>query len=281
MKSAIVAYVPVLHRGYLNFFAKYPEIKTLYLLDESLTHQWRSLQKDLRALPAEQVKKLIDALQLFEKTEIVTVDTIAQLPGEFESLVMPDEEINHALAEKYFSHKEIIFDSIFLRWDRARSLSHQEVEPDVTVSASEFDQQVMSELFEFAQHSSDWWRQTASALVKDGKMLARVKNAHVPFDQQQYVDGDPRAEFGSGEHVDLSSSLHAEGALIAEAARQGIETKGCWLYATTFPCPYCAPLVALSGVTKLFYVEGYSLIHGQEVLKAKGVEIIKVNLENQ
>ena len=276
MPSAILAYVPVLHNGYLKLFAKYPEAKELYLLDESLTHQWRSLEKDLRALPAEQMKTLIESLSLFDKVILVTKDSVHTLADHDVEFIMPDEELNHELAAKFFLDHKITFDAIFLRWDKKRSLSRANVEPNVEITQTEFDQQVMGELGELITHSSDWWRQTGSALVKDGKIILTAKNSHMPFDQQHYVDGDPRASFSSGEHMDKATSLHAEGAVIAEAAKQGISTEGAWLYATTFPCPYCAPIIASAGIKKLFYQDGYSLIDGANMLRAKGVEIIKV-----
>ncbi len=279
MKKIILAYVPVLHRGYLNFFAKHPDAKTLYLLDESLTHQWRSLEKDLRALPATQIKELIEHLELFDQVTLVTSENINDVDSENVELIMPNEELNLELAEKYFKTTKITYDSIFLRWDKKRSLSREEVEPNIVISSDEFDKKIMSELEELTKHSSDWWRQVSAALIKDNKVIFADKNYHVPFDQQQYVDGDPRADFQSGELFELSSSVHAESSVIAQAAMNGVATKDLSLYTTTFPCPVCAKLIAESGIKKMYYLDGYSLLDGENVLKSKGVEIIKVELK--
>ncbi|MEO8581798.1 MAG: deaminase [Patescibacteria group bacterium] len=269
-----LAYIPVLHQGYLQFFSRHPEVKKLYLIGSEFANQYRSLQKDLRALSPEQMQSLIQALNLFEKVEVVRGE---ELKTENTQVIMPDEEVSHDFAEQHLDSEKVQFDNIFLRWDRTKSLTGSDIEPDVTISSDEFDQKMMVIAYEEASKSSDWWRQTAAVLVNDNKVLATARNRHVPQDTQQYVDGDPRAAFGSGEHIDLSSSIHAEAAVIASAARQGIKTEGCWLYATTFPCPYCAPIVVAAGITKLFYSEGYSMIEGEEMLKSKGIEIIKVN----
>lgn len=42
---------------------------------------------------------------------------------------------------------------------------------------------------------------------------------------------------------------HAEANVIAFAAREGIRTKGCWLYTTHFPCSDCAKLIIQAGIT--------------------------------
>lgn len=279
MKQSIVAYVPVVHQGYLQFFSKYPHAKTMYLLGEEFIQDYRPLVKDIRALQPEQIKTVLESLELFETVEILETATAPNLSTD--EIIMPDEDISHQVAEKFFGGKKVSFDSIFLRWDKKRSLSREQPEPDVVISQNEFDQKIMAVAYQEAEKSSDWWRQVGGVLVKDGEVIAVGRNIHVPHDMQAYSDGDPRASFQSGEHFELSSSVHAESMVIAEAARRGIATEGAWIYSTTFPCPVCAKLIAESGITKIFYEEGYSLLDGQNVLKSKGVEIIKVKPQEE
>lgn len=87
--------------------------------------------------------------------------------------------------------------------------------------------------------------------------------------------GDPRAIFNKGVHIELSSYLHAEAHVIAEAARRGIATEGADLYVTTFPCPVCAKLLAATGIARLYYRDGYSVLDGEEVLLGAGIEIVQ------
>ena len=74
----------------------------------------------------------------------------------------------------------------------------------------------------------------------------RAGRAHcrVPDEQIHYSEGDPRSDFSKGVNVELSLFFHSEAQLIAEAAKKGISLEGASMYATTFPCPPCAKLIA-------------------------------------
>ena len=74
--------------------------------------------------------------------------------------------------------------------------------------------------------------------------------------------------------MELSTALHAEAGLIVEAAKKGISLEGATLYVTTFPCPNCAKLVAASGIKKLIYQDGYSVLDGEELLRSAGLIIV-------
>ena len=51
------------------------------------------------------------------------------------------------------------------------------------------------------------------------------------------------------------------------------------MYVTVFPCPPCAKIVAFSGIRKLYYAGGYSVLGQENILKSRGVEIIYVDLD--
>ena len=127
-----------------------------------------------------------------------------------------------------------------------------------------------------AERSPDWWRQVGAVLARDGKIILTAYNTHLPSEQMAYVCGDPRSNFNAGEHIDASLAIHAEIAILAEAARRGIITEGCDLYVTTFPCPPCANAWANAGIKRLFYRGGYSLVAGAEALRSRGVELFTV-----
>jgi dCMP deaminase len=276
MKTAFLAYIPVLHQGYLNFFDKHPEVKTLYLVDESLTHDFRQLVKDIRALSSETMAAMVETVDRFDEVMVVGKEAMKKLNDEQREFVVPDEEEMQEIVAQYLPKAKVTWDSIFLRWDRKKSESRSEVEPDVKISREKFDKEMIQRADNLAKKSSDWWRQVGAVILKDGKIIAESKNIHVPHDQQQYVDGDPRASYQSGEMFELSSSVHAESAAIAIAAREGIALEGTTMYAGTFPCPVCAKLIAEAGIKKLYYGEGYALLDGENVMKSKGVEIVKV-----
>lgn len=67
-------------------------------------------------------------------------------------------------------------------------------------------------------------------------------------------------------------TLHAESNAIAYAARVGIPTEGCSLYATDAPCVPCAKLIISAGIVEVVYERiyrddgGLRLLHDAKVL---------------
>lgn len=57
--------------------------------------------------------------------------------------------------------------------------------------------------------------------------------------------------------LEFGRPVHAEMAALMDAARRGVEVRGCTLYTTTFPCHICARHVIASGVDRVVYVEPY------------------------
>jgi dCMP deaminase len=104
----------------------------------------------------------------------------------------------------------------------------------------------------------------------------KAHNLYVPADQTPYDEGDPRSNFTGGKHFESSLAIHAEAQLVAQAAKEGISLKGVDIYCDTFPCPPCAKQLAYSGVKRVFYRNGYSVLDGERILKSQGVEIIFV-----
>jgi len=299
--AAFVAYIPVLHNGYVQLFAKRPEIDRLFLLTSQLFPDDRSLVKDLRAVPTELLVAQLQLLEQFDETDQIVVldspDALRQAWPELSSskLIMPDEELNHRLVEevlptvldvpadptvheesKKMADLDIEWLPLFLRWERRKLTQTLEVHPVETVSRALFDRQVMRQLSDQAEQSLDWWRQVAAAYLREGEVVLTARNQHLPFDQQAYVDGDPRANFSSGEEIELASSIHAEALLVARAAERGLSMKGGAVYVTTFPCPVCAKLLSQTGIETLYYQDGYSLLHGQEILEQAGVKLVRV-----
>lgn len=272
-KTAIVAYVPVIHEGYLELFKRYPQADLVVVDRELLRREFRSLQKDIRALDTKQIVALLQTL--FPKRQVVHLRAKTDVSA-YQQLIMPKDEINTWLAAEFFADQNIKTDSIFLRWDEARLKQKQDVAPTEKITYDEFNQHFMSQVAAETQKSSDWWRQTAAALAKDGQLIALAHNTHRPADQQPYIFGDPRANFHRGLMIEVSTSLHAEQAVIAHAAAEGISLRGADLYTTTFPCPFCARLIAYSGIKRVFYHTGYSMLDGAELMTNHGVELIKV-----
>jgi len=278
MKKVILAYVPVLHEGYRRFFEKYQDAD-LYILGLDIISEFSQLSKEIRQLDPEIIKKSIEGWGIQGNIFIADKKEIQEIRDEVEEIIMPDEEIMHELAEKYFSGKKVVFDAIFLRWDKHSTTKESEVNFDRKISNDEFDKEMMSAADSQGQKSSDWWRRIGSVIVKDGKTIVSAHNRHVPSEHMPYVNGDPRSNFHKGDHLELSTAIHSEAATIAEAARLGISLEGASIYVTTFPCPPCAKLIAYSGIKKIYYNIGYGVLDGESILKGNGVEIIFVDVD--
>ena len=281
--TAIIAYIPVLHEGYRRLFEKHPEASKLYLLGEKVAKPFVPLAKDIRALPAELIKDSLSAWKRFKSVKIINSlkdwRKISQAAETGAMVIMPDEDVMHELKDRFLPKAEVAFDSIFLRWDKHKSAEGKPVEADQSISSKDSDRKIIALLNIEAGKSPDFWRHIAAAVVRDGKIILIRHNHAVPSELMPYVEGDPRSDFHKGVNVELSTSLHAEAGLIAEAARKGICLEGTEMYATTFPCPPCAKMIAYSGIKRIYYADGYGVLDGERILKSRGVEIVFVKTE--
>ena len=243
----LVAYVPVLHEGYAKLFKKYGGI--LYLVGpEFVSEDFPRLIRDLRQLPVADMKHAIEGLGIFEKVEILSAELVEKLQKEKASIiVMPDEDVSHGLAEKYFTGCTVTFENVFLRWDKPITLREQIVSPDRVISTEEVDQTFIQLAKQEAQKSSDFWRQIGAVAVRNGSVIFIVHNRHLPSDYELFAAGDPRSNFDAGEHPEFYTSIHGEASLVAQAARDGVSLQGAEVYVTTFPCANCARLLAEAG----------------------------------
>ena len=271
--STIIAFVPAIHAGYINFFKKYPG--DLYILDADFVADIPRLERDIRATSAEDMKKSIEALSIFKNISVLHVADIGKLKIEGD-IIMPDEDVSKELKSKYFQDKKVIFDSVFLRWNKQISTTEFTVAPDRIISIDDFDREMINEAQKEADKSSDWWRRIGAIAVKDKKVILTGYNRHLPTDISMDVYGDPRSSFDAGVSFELSTAIHGEANLVAKAAKTGINLDGASLYVTTFPCPVCAKLVAEAGFKKVYYAKGYSLLDAENLLKSYGIEIVLV-----
>lgn len=276
MKTVIIAYIPVIHRGYLNFFNKYPQCP-IFVVDPTLFPLLAKYpyERDLRALPPELIVSSLQAIFFGKAVVLLNELILRDLVKEFDEIILPDEEISRLLVDELPMEK-ITFANVFLRWDRTIAGKAFNVDVEVVTITDESLAKMLLLASEEAKKSSDWWRHVGCvAVTKDNDRLYG-HNHHLPSEQSPNIDAEPRSDFNAGEHIDLSSAIHAEASLIARAAKEGISLDGATLFVTTFPCPVCAKSIAESGISEVYFEEGYSLVGAKEVLESKGVKLIKV-----
>lgn len=274
----LIAFVPVLHRGYIDFFQKYPGA-TLGILGLDVIEQFTSLARDCRTLTPDTTKSLVEQLGIFSHVRVLSTNDLEAMSSREDSVVMPDEEVSRALAERYFPHRAT-FVSVFLRWDKMPTTRENIVPPERIISHDAFVQEIMQQALDEAQKSADWWRQVGTVFLKDGRVISQGHNHHLPTDFHLAFNGDPRTSFNAGERIDISTAIHAEASTIAQCAKQGISLEGASAFVTTFPCPNCARLLAESGIKKVYYNQGYSLLDAEEIFKANEIEIVLVSLSD-
>lgn len=275
--KVIALYLPVPHRGYKELFGRHPDAIAIFVFPDDLIEEFRHLRKDLSSLAPDEVVAGINAMNWVNKpVRLLGHNTRMVLNMTGTTIVMPNQDISEAVVEKYLYECDIVYDNYFLRWDKFATTAKNDVVPDCVISESEFDREVMGCLMELKEQSSDFWRQVAGAVVKDQKVLCSAYNTHVPDPENPYIYSDPRFNFSRGIEIDLATGEHAERRLISLCAKKGIAMHGTDLYVTTFPCPPCAKAVATSGIAKLYFKEGYGSLDSEGVLRAVGIELIRV-----
>ena len=286
MKKVLIAYVPVLHSGYLKFFLDNVKngIDTLYVVGEDVLAGLRDVdyikRKDsLRALSSSQIMNCIDSLNIFRDVFVLNRHLLNILKFNDVSVVMPDEDVSRSIAADCLNGNNVDFQPIFLRWHRNNVLEQKKVQAHSSISVSAFEKEMMRSAFIEGAKSFDWWRQVGAIAVKGNVPILIANNDHTPDKQMPYVFGDPRSIFKRGINIELSTAEHAEAVLIAEAARRGLPLDGAHLFVTDFPCPQCAKLIAHSGISKCYFSRGYSVLDGESSLKTAGVDLVFINVK--
>jgi dCMP deaminase len=281
MRKKIFLYVPVIHRGYLNFLSSHTSDKdpaSLFILAGDILEPF---PMEIRRLDPYVVTEMVKTIFPFEVVSVINdleaVDEIAK--QEIAKFIFANEAVSKSIMRRISGYcipgSDIFMDGIFLQWDSASV----KTETNITFnreSRDPLDQNFMKEAKSLVSGSSDWWRRVGAVLVKDGDVKFRACNVHLPSEHTPYINGDPRDFVEAGTFPNIYSSIHAEQDVLMQSVRQGVSTEGAYIYVTSFPCIVCAHLIARSGIKKLFFESGYSSLDGQEVLSLGGVEIIKV-----
>ncbi|MGH3278006.1 MAG: deoxycytidylate deaminase [Trebonia sp.] len=273
----VLLYLPVIHAGHEGFFARHGDADEVLILGTGFRGRFKSIAKDIRALPPARAAQFLRVM--LPDTPIQVVEP-AELPAALtgDTLVLPDEEVTRALAaeQRLDEGRTLVFDKTFLRWDREWSQATRRADADVTVDVGELPAALLAKAAELAGRSSDWWRQVGAIAWRGETILGAAWNHHGPTEYAPYLDGDPRDNFSRGVRADLSTAAHAEASVIAGAAREGIPLNGADVYVTTFPCPACARLIAEVGFRRCYFTGPYSVLDGDKLLKAVGVQLLWV-----
>lgn len=276
----LIAYIPVLNQRHVDWFRKHPG-SDLCLISQTMAEGFLPrLARNMSAVPTEMMVEIIRSLGLVKKVSIFSPDINdpAHESSFWDSWVVADEDVSCLVANKYLisSGVKCTFELIWARWDMSAVQRQQPIIADVAVSSSVLDNLLMDSASVESSKSPDWWRQIGAVVVgRGGHLLASAHNTHMPNEYETYIFGDPRLNVDAGQKGTYCS-IHAERAIIALCAKNGLSLQGASLYVSTFPCEDCAREIAFAGISKLFFLEGYSVLNAQEVLRSHGVTIIQV-----
>lgn len=273
--EALFAYIPVVHTGTLQFLKQYPKAD-IFLLDnvcgKNITPY---LERDMRALDAEDIKKELTA-HGFISVEVLHHNNLAQRLELYERVVVPHDEIVELFMTQFAPSVQVERVNTFLRWTKQISTTEFEIPPDRKITHEQFAKDILVSLTQEAQRSPDWWRQIAAAIVQNGEIVITAHNKHYSTNHTLGIDGDPRSNLDAGEGPGVYLSIHAEAWAIAQAAKKGLSTEGADVYVTTFPCPTCARSLVEAGFKRVLYKKGYSLLDAEKILQDAGIEILLV-----
>jgi len=281
MSEVVLAYVPVLHEGYRRFLERHARDRRVFVIGPELFADYRPLAKDVRALDAQDAAGALASLEIAASVAVLDAAGAEQLAAEDGlSLILPAEDVSHAVVERWFPRAAVRYDPAFLRWDKTRTVQLLDPAPERIVTGDAALAELSALAEDAATASLDWWRQVGAAIRFADGSTAAAANVHHPHPQAPYAAGDPRSNFTQGVELELSTATHAEAGLIARAAREGRATDGATIYVTDFPCPPCAKLIANAGFARLYYRRGYAVLDGRDVLEAAGVEIVAVTVKD-
>ena len=122
-----------------------------------------------------------------------------------------------------------------------------------------------------ARRSTCLRRQIGAVIVK-GKQIVSTGYNGAPAGHAHCVDtGCARQNIPSGQRSELCRAAHAEQNAINFAARYGIPIDGAAIYATTYPCSWCAKSIVNAGIIRVVYRDDYPDPLAKEILSTISV----------
>ncbi len=122
MTEVVVAYIPVLHDGYRRFLEAHSAGKPLYLLGPEIYADYRPLVKDIRSLSSDLMAKAIASWGVCSDVAVLTESSARELAASRPSITLPAEDVSYQVVERFFERCEVWYDTVFLRWDKTKTV---------------------------------------------------------------------------------------------------------------------------------------------------------------
>ena len=276
-KRILVINIPVIHKGFLNFIKKNQNnISHIYIAENKLVEKILGTKEDIASFDHNIAQKLFSTFG-FQKVQTLNEKNLKKIKNE--KLLLVNDKFSREIAKLYFVEKNIKWASVFLRWDADSVVSNHSLNEKKSIKTE--DKKWMQEAYKESHKSGCWWRTVGAVVVKKDAIILRGYNEGVPSDYTPYQVGHIRDFVKAGEKQELSSTIHSEQKIIAEAARKGISLEGTSLYITHFPCPVCVKIIIYSGIKCCYFSQGIANLSGEKLLKLFGIKLLAVDIKNK
>lgn len=124
-------------------------------------------------------------------------------------------------------------------------------------------------------------RKVGSIIVKDNRILATGYNGS-PHGMENCINKPDlcyrsKHNIPSGKDLHLCRANHSEVNAIMSALKTGENLQGAAIYVTTSPCSNCAKMIIQSGISEVYYIEGYEDIFSNSLFAEAGISLTKVD----
>jgi len=103
-------------------------------------------------------------------------------------------------------------------------------------------------------------RNVGAIAVQNGNVVATgfngASDGEKPCGERGYCIRTEK-EIPTGERLEIANCIHAEQALICNAANDGISLNGSTVYVTLQPCPVCSRMLKSAGVARIVFRDKY------------------------
>jgi len=112
----------------------------------------------------------------------------------------------------------------------------------------------------------------AGHIISTGYNGAPKKTRHA--DEAGCFCQDPNRK--SGTFQERLRCSHAELNAIAQAAFEGVSTRGARIYCLTFPCSFCCKSILQAGIRRVIYEEEYNDPLSKQLFAEAGIDLVRI-----
>lgn len=127
--------------------------------------------------------------------------------------------------------------------------------------------------------ATDYQTGAVIGVSKKGKYtpLLAAYNKVVPYQTYAMHHGNTREEhFSPAQDLNYYDTVHAEVALLIQAAQNGIKLDGTTLFINLMPCPTCSRMLAETNITEVVYAIDHSDGYALRMLEAAGKKVSRI-----